>query len=179
MIGFLATTSAGTYVPVRPSATNRQPVADAVRDDEEKEVIRSLKARDREVRSHEAAHSAAGGQYTGSTSYTFQRGPDGVNYAVGGEVSVDTSEVPNDPEATIEKAQAIRAAALAPMQPSTQDRQIAAQALQMEAAARRELQQQRSETSDQQIQRALTGYEAIQSNNANAQSATRLIDYTV
>ncbi len=57
----------------------------------------------------------------------------------------DTSPVPGDAEATIRKAQTIRAAALAPANPSAQDRAVAAAATPMEAAARRELQQVQTE----------------------------------
>ena len=65
-------------------------------------------------------------------------------YAVGGEVKIDTSRE-NDPEATIRKMQKVRRAALAPSQPSSTDRSVAAQASQIEAQARTELTQQRSE----------------------------------
>lgn len=102
-------------------------------------VIAELSARDREVRAHEAAHAAVGGQYASAPSYTFERGPDGVSYAVGGEVSISTSAIPNDPEATIAKAQIIKAAANAPSEPSGQDRQVAAQAAQLEQQARADL----------------------------------------
>lgn len=107
----------------------------------EKKLIEELKTRDREVRAHEAAHkSAAGSLARGAPSYTYQRGPDGVNYAVGGEVQIDLSAVPGNPEATIRKAQQIRAAALAPAQPSAQDYAIASHAVQMAAEAQRQMQ---------------------------------------
>ena len=59
--------------------------------DEEEQIVKELKARDAEVRAHEAAHIAASGGLAGAPSYTFQDGPDGKRYAVGGEVSIDTS----------------------------------------------------------------------------------------
>ncbi|QEY58040.1 hypothetical protein FXF61_02065 [Pseudomonas sp. C27(2019)] len=100
--------------------------------------VEQLKVRDREVRAHEMAHlAAAGGLATSGASYTYQLGPDGARYAVGGEVKIDTSSG-NNPEETIRKAQAIRAAALAPAEPSGQDHAVAAQASQMEAQARAE-----------------------------------------
>lgn len=115
----------------------------ARKDQQEQELqeIDILAARDREVRAHEQAHAAVAGQYAGSPSYTYQRGPDGVSYAVGGEVSIDTSPIPGDPEATIRKAQQLQRAASAPADPSGQDRQVAAQAAQLEQRARAELQQ--------------------------------------
>jgi len=106
---------------------------------DEQQKVKQLKARDREVRAHEAAHKAAGAGLTGPASYSFTTGPDGSRYAVGGEVSVDTSTVSGDPQATLLKANRIRAAALAPAEPSSQDLQVAAQAAQMAAAARQEL----------------------------------------
>ncbi len=108
--------------------------------------IQELAARDREVRQHEQAHAALGGRYAGAPQYEFVRGPDGVSYAVAGEVPIDTSRVPNDPEATIEKAQQIRRAAYAPSEPSDTDRRVAAAAAQMEAEARAELRQIQAET---------------------------------
>lgn len=112
--------------------------------EEEQKVVRELQARDAEVRRHEAAHAAAGGQYAGSPSYTFQRGPDGRQYAVGGAVPIDVSPVDGDPEATIRKAEQVRRAALAPADPSGADRAIASQANALAAAARAELAAERS-----------------------------------
>ena len=105
--------------------------------------IRQLKSRDAEVKAHEAAHAAVGGQLAGSPSYSFQRGPDGVRYAVGGEVPIDVSKVPGDPQATLEKMQLVQRAALAPAEPSSQDRRVAALAAQQAAEARAELSSER------------------------------------
>lgn len=116
---------------------------------EEQAQVAELKKRDREVRAHEQAHKAAGGSLTGPISYTYQTGPDNKRYAVGGEVPIDTSPVPNDPEATVRKMQKVVKAALAPADPSPQDRQVAAQAqqqiLQAQAEAAQQRQQERSE----------------------------------
>lgn len=113
----------------------------------EQQVVRELQRRDAEVRQHEAAHvNAAGGYVRGGPSYEYQRGPDGKLYAVGGEVSLDTS-AEKDPEATIKKMQVVRRAALAPMDPSGQDRAVAAQAAQAEMQARLELARERATAS--------------------------------
>jgi hypothetical protein len=96
--------------------------------EEQREVVRDLKKRDQEVRRHEQAHMAAGGPYAGSASYTYQAGPDGQRYAVGGEVPIDSSPVPGNPEATIRKLETVRRAALAPADPSGQDQAVAAAA---------------------------------------------------
>lgn len=106
---------------------------------EEKEV-QQLKARDREVKAHELAHLAAAGQYVrGGPSYSYQRGPDGQMYAIGGEVPVDISKE-TTPEQTIQKMEIIKRAAMAPTEPSSADRGIAAAAAVLEAQARQEMQ---------------------------------------
>ncbi len=115
---------------------------------EELAVVDKLKQTDRKVRQHEMAHVAAGGGViTSGASYTYERGPDGQNYAVAGEVGIDTSPG-RTPEETIDRAGRIRAAALAPADPSPQDRAVAAAATQMEQQARAELAQQRSAGED-------------------------------
>ena len=106
---------------------------------EQQAEVSKLQKIDREVRQHEMAHMAAGaGMVTSGASYTYTRGPDGQNYAVAGEVSIDTSPG-RTPEETIARAERIQAAALAPADPSPQDRSVAAQAAQMAAQARQEL----------------------------------------
>lgn len=113
--------------------------------EEEKAVVEQLKARDREVRAHEQAHAAVGGQYASAPSYEYEVGPDGHRYAVGGEVRIDTSAVPDDPEATIEKMEIVKAAALAPAEPSAQDRKVAQLADQQRAQAQAQLFAERAE----------------------------------
>lgn len=100
-------------------------------------IVEALRKRDAEVRAHEAAHAAAGGAQAGAPSFTYERGPDGRSYAVGGEVPIDMSPG-RTPEETISKAQRIRAAATAPANPSAQDMRVAARAAAMEMAARLE-----------------------------------------
>ncbi len=108
---------------------------------EDAKQLQALKQRDREVRAHEQAHAAAGGRYVlGGPSFSYQRGPDGRQYAVGGEVQIDTAPVAGDPQATLQKMQQVQRAAMAPSEPSTQDRRVAAQAAAAAAKARSELQ---------------------------------------
>lgn len=108
--------------------------------EEEQQQVEELKRRDAEVREHEAAHLAAAGGYArGGAQYEYQTGPDGKQYAVGGEVQIDTSPVPDDPEATITKMEAVIRAALAPAEPSGQDRQVASEAQAAILKAQREL----------------------------------------
>ena len=103
--------------------------------------VTELQARDTQVRAHEAAHLAAGaGVVTGSASFTYQRGPDNKQYAVGGEVPIDAS-AGRVPEETISKMQRVRTAALAPRDPSSTDYQVASTATMLELKARLELNQ--------------------------------------
>ena len=121
----------------------------------EQAMLRQLQSRDREVRAHEQAHIAAGGRYVrGGARFEYQEGPDGRQYAIGGEVSIDTSKE-SSPQATLIKAQAVRRAALAPAQPSAADRQVAAQASALEREARTEIARQEREMA--QVAGALAG----------------------
>lgn len=106
---------------------------------QESKQVEQLKRVDREVRAHEAAHANVGGQLAGAPNLSFKTGPDGKRYAVAGEVSIDTSRVPNNPEATIRKMRQVRSAALAPASPSSQDFKVAALASQNTSAALLEL----------------------------------------
>ncbi len=114
--------------------------------EEEQREVEELKERDREVRRHEQAHKAAAGRYaSGAPSFEYEVGPDGQRYAVGGEVSIDVSPVEDDPQATIDKMRQVRSAATAPAAPSSQDRQVAAEAAQIEQQARADLAASKSE----------------------------------
>jgi len=116
---------------------------------EEQQQVEKLKARDAEVRNHEAAHLAAAGQHAqGGPKYVYQTGPDGRQYAIGGSVSIDVSPVSGDPQATLQKAQQVRSAALAPAEPSGQDQKVAAAASQMEADARLQLAREKVEKAE-------------------------------
>ncbi|VAW75367.1 SrpA-related protein [hydrothermal vent metagenome] len=145
--------------------------------EEDKAKLDNLRARDREVRAHEAAHKSAAGSYAkGSAQFTFDEGPDGKRYAVGGEVSIDTSKINGDPAATIQKAQTIRRAANAPAQPSGQDRSVAAQATQMESEARGELSAERSVASEETRTEPASPAERIQNAGAEPAPVGELID---
>lgn len=95
---------------------------------DEQRMLAELKDRDREVRNHENAHRAGGGDLVRGGSYDYQQGPDGKRYAIGGDVQIDTTPVADDPSATAEKMAQVIRAALAPAQPSSTDLAVAAQA---------------------------------------------------
>ncbi len=137
--------SGGSAVPKSPSTNDSQQLTT-----EEQRQLRELEARDREVRAHEQAHLRVGRDLIrGAANYSYQKGPDGQQYAVSGEVKIDTTGVPGDPEATEEKAYHIRETALAPTQPSNQDRAVASMASRMAQDARLEIQRQQRAEAEQ------------------------------
>ncbi len=113
---------------------------------EQQKQVDKLKAIDTKVRQHEAAHQAAGGGLVGGASFTYQEGPDGRRYAVGGEVPINAGGG-SSPEATIRKMDQVKRAALAPADPSGQDLAVAAAATAAQAQAQQEL--SKAETSEQ------------------------------
>jgi len=111
----------------------------------EQRQLAELQQVDRKVRQHEQMHVATGGELVISgPTYSYTKGPDGRSYATSGEVGIDTSKA-RTPEETVTKARRIRATALAPPDPSPQDRQVAAMAAQMEMQAMQEVARQRLE----------------------------------
>ena len=126
--------------PSQPGATSStgEPLSK-----EQQAQVRELKKRDAEVKAHEQAHAAVGGAYASAPKYTYTRGPDGKKYAVGGEVQIDTSPE-RTPDATIRKMDIVIRAALAPAEPSSQDRAVARQAQQQRLEAQRELASQQA-----------------------------------
>lgn len=115
----------------------------------EQAEIAELAATNRKVRAHEQAHASVGGVYAGSPSYTYKTGPNGVRYAVGGEVSIDLSPVPGNPEATLRKAEQVARAALAPTDPSPTDRRVAQAANALAAKARVDIARANAEQAQQ------------------------------
>jgi hypothetical protein len=103
-----------------------------------KKTVEDLKRIDFDVHAHENAHEAAGGNLVHGKSFSYTTGPDGKQYAVGGEVQIDISEVPGSASATIEKMEQVKRAALAPVDPSSQDRSVASVATAIESKARTE-----------------------------------------
>ncbi len=111
----------------------------------QKEQVQELSRIDSQVKAHESAHIAAGGGVVkGGASFSYTAGPDGKMYAVAGEVPIDTS-TGEDPSENLAKARQIRAAALAPSDPSPQDYRVASTATMLEVRARMELNKERRE----------------------------------
>lgn len=89
-------------------------------------VLEKFKRTDAQIKSHEQIHATIG-QTTAPISYSYQQGPDGKMYAVGGHVRLDTS-IPDDPKAAAFKLEQIQKAASAPGELSSADANIASQA---------------------------------------------------
>lgn len=136
-------TPAQTQDGTQGGAQEEDPDGDGLNEAEEKQV-QELAKRDREVRAHEQAHARVGGAYAGAPSYTFQQGPDGKRYAIGGEVQIDTSKE-KTPQETIRKMQIVIRAALAPAEPSSQDLKVAQLARSQLSEAQAEARQAKAE----------------------------------
>ena len=160
--------------PNTPRAANGEPLTE-----EEQAELQDMKSRDEEVRVHEQAHQSAGGQYASAPHYEYENGPDGKRYVTDGSVNIDVGEE-SDPQATIDKMQVVKRAALAPAQPSAQDRRVYAEASQKEAEARRELNEQRQEEAaaaqgqgqEQSQAASATGSNAASTSGATGTNAT-------
>lgn len=112
--------------------------------EQEIKQVDKLKSREKEVITHELRHQSVGGQYASAPSYGKEKGPDGRSYITDGSVQISVSEE-STPEKTISKMQQVYAAALAPAEPSSADRSVAAKAKSIEASARAELAEQKAE----------------------------------
>ncbi len=160
--------------PNTPRAANGEPLSE-----EEQAELQDMKSRDEEVRVHEQAHQSAGGQYASAPHYEYENGPDGKRYVTDGSVNIDVGKE-SDPQATIDKMQVVKRAALAPAQPSAQDRRVYAEASQKEAEARRELNEQRQEEAaaaqgqgqEQSQAASATGSNAASTSGATGTNAT-------
>ncbi|WP_051484512.1 putative metalloprotease CJM1_0395 family protein [Shewanella waksmanii] len=132
---------AGTNTEEDKSSDDQQ----AVKEQQAQQELQALAKRDAEVRAHEQAHANVGGQYAGSPSYSYEQGSDGKRYAVDGEVQIDITPIANDPQATVNKMQKVYAAAMAPVQPSMADIQVANEAMRNLNSAKADLASERSE----------------------------------
>ncbi|MCG7872334.1 MAG: putative metalloprotease CJM1_0395 family protein [Candidatus Thiodiazotropha lotti] len=141
---------------------------------EEQAQVRELQQRDRQVRAHEAAHRAAAAGMVSGGSFTYQTGPDGRSYAVGGEVSISAS-YSGTPEERLRQSETLRRAALAPADPSPQDRMVAAQAAAMASQARAEIGAARRQELAQQNQSNGTAEERDQGRLIEAPFNSRAI----
>jgi|Deesub1362A_J573_1020465.scaffolds.fasta_scaffold00183_32 hypothetical protein len=131
--------------------SNSEAKAERAREQEIQREVQRLRTKEMKVKAHELAHKAVGGQYAGAVHYQYKKGPDGKMYIVGGDVSIDVSRE-KDPEETIAKMRQVRAAALAPADPSPQDLAVAARASVLEMQAIQELYREASRADEQHQQ---------------------------
>lgn len=116
---------------LEPSASKN----DAELSDGERAALDRLRQRDQQVRQEEKAHAAIAGDLAGPISYTYQRGPDGRNYAVGGSVPI-RAQTSGDPNEIARIGARLAAAAHGAVNPSGADLSVARRgyALQSQAA---------------------------------------------
>lgn len=135
----------GSQADVRRTDDGKKATEQALTPAEQRRLA-ELKRIDAEVRAHEQAHINVGrGLITSGPSYEYTYGPDGKQYAVAGEVGIDTSPEAA-PQANINKGQRIQDTALAPVDPSPQDHGVAATGRRLEAQGRSDLQAERQAT---------------------------------
>ena len=135
---------------LRSALAATQQASDPLAVQKERELklqLSELERRERDVRASELSQAALAGRYAGPAVYSYARGPDGQTYAVAGDVSIDVSPVPNNPEATLRKMEVVMQAAMASAESSPQDLRVAAQARIIAAQARAELAEARREES--------------------------------
>ncbi len=120
---------------------------------QEQALVQELQMRDQEVRAHELAHKAVGGGLASAATFTYQQGPDGKQYAIGGEVQIQVAPGAT-PEDTLRRANQVRAAATAPANPSPADLRAASMATRLEQQAQAEISLVAQEEMEQSIQQA-------------------------
>ncbi len=151
----------------RPSSRPVEEASSATQlTEEEQRAVQDLKARDREVRAHEQAHKLVGGQYAGAISYDYTTGPDGRQYVVGGEVPIDIAPE-EDPQDTVRKMEVVIAAALAPAEPTAQDRAVARQAVAQRLIAQADLRAQKLSDVESEIAAAAVTSQATKESPEN------------
>lgn len=137
---------------------------------DEKIEVAELRAIDAKVRAHEAAHMS-GSAASGGASFTYAKGPDGIMYAIGGEVPVRI-QTGSTPQETITNMQGVIATALAPADPSPQDISIASKARMIMMQAQQEFAreiQEKMANSDAYVENALKRFEE----NSNGDSENK------
>jgi len=139
---------------------------------DEKVQLNQLKAADTKVRAHEAAHQS-GPAASGGASFTYEKGPDGVMYAVAGEVPVRI-QTGSTPQESISNLQGVIATALAPADPSGQDLSVASKARVMLMKAQQEFAQEMQDKlskSNEYSQNAINQYEQNSTSSSKEENA--------
>lgn len=161
--------------PGRPEPVEKDVPILEILDPKEQALIQELELRDQEVRAHELAHKSAGAGVTSAATFTYQQGPDGKQYAIGGEVQIQIAPG-NTPEETIRRAKQVIAAATAPADPSAADMRAAGLASQMEQEARAEQTVTQLETEEEVNANAKSDAQSIQDMQSDPLTVGRLPD---
>ncbi len=139
------------------SGSSKTPATSQELSKDEAKEVEELKKRDTEVRQHEQAHLAAAGHLaSGGAQYDYEKGPDGRQYATGGHVSISVGGG-DEPEERMRNAQQAERAALAPAEPSAQDRKVAAEARQVATEAQKEINDERASQATESEETSQTG----------------------
>lgn len=94
----------------------------------------AIRQRYNEIYAHELAHKNAGGSLAGPI--VIEKDSNGI--PICGHVSIKMPKLdPNNPKKTIEQANTVIKAAMAPSDPSSQDYKVAAQAASIKAQAKK------------------------------------------
>lgn len=161
--------------PGQPKPVEEDVPALEILDSQEQAMVQQLELRDQEVRAHELAHKSAGGGLTSAATFTYQQGPDGKQYAIGGEVQIQISPG-NTPEETIRRAKQVLSAATAPANPSAADLRAAGMASRMEQEARAEQAISQTESQESITLQAKSEAEDLREQQAEPLRAGRLPD---
>lgn len=140
----------------------------------QRQEIEQLEQRDLEVRQHEQAHAARGGQYASAPQYEYESGPDGKRYVTDGEVNIDVSEA-DSPEQTVQKMEQVRAAALAPAEPSAQDLKVALEASRLATEARQQLTRDDDSAKDETVSASMQTERTLEKEETGFQSRIGVI----
>ena len=104
----------------------------------EESLLAELERIDREVQEHEMQHYFAGQPWARFPEYFYITGPNGRRYAMSGITPFDATALDGDMPATVQKLETLIRAALAPREPSEEDRRVAAALEQLVAILRRQ-----------------------------------------
>ena len=159
--------------PAQPKPVDEDVPSLEILDPQEQALVQQLSMRDQEVRAHELAHKSVGGGLASAATFTYQQGPDGKQYAIGGEVQIQLS--PGDtPEETLRRAQQVMSAATAPANPSAADLRAASMASNMEQEARAQQAQEQMEAAQEATIKAQKEAESVQAAQSEPLNGGRL-----
>jgi hypothetical protein len=121
-----------------PASTDLNSAAYRILKASDSRKIDDLKRQERDIHAHEEAHYRSSGGKAFTPQYVYEVGPDGNKYAVKGTTKIILEEGKTSEE-TIKNARTARTAAMAPANPSDQDRKVILETVRMEQKARKKI----------------------------------------